>query len=152
LGEREITFDIRLPVISETASFVAQDARVREKLLPLQRKIVEKFEGAVVDGRDMGTVVFPDAILKIFLTASASERARRRLEELNKRGQSVGFQDLVREIEERDLRDSTRVASPLKAAPDAILMDSTNLGAEQVIQKILEFAKTKNLGFAGVKK
>jgi CMP/dCMP kinase len=145
LGEREITHEIRVPFVSEQASLVAQDELVRRKLLPVQRRVVLETNGAVVDGRDMGTVVFPDANLKIFLTASPEERARRRLEELRSFGRDVKMEDLVREIGDRDARDANREVAPMKAADDAHLIDSSTCGPSEIVEQILALCVEKGL-------
>ena len=106
--------------------------------MPLQRKIVLESNGAVVDGRDMGTVVFPKASLKIFLTACPQERAKRRYKELIDLGENVEFDALVKEILARDNRDKNRDIAPLKPAEDAIILDSTHLSQQDMTQKILE--------------
>ena len=145
LGEREVTQLIRSPKISEMASFVAENPLIRKLLLPLQRKVVLGAQGAVVDGRDMGTVVFPDAPLKIFLTASPEERARRRAIELRAQGKSASFEEVVKEIHERDLRDSSRECAPMLQAEDAVLIDSTQLNVHEVIKQIVALCRERQL-------
>lgn len=145
LGEREITHEIKAPFVSELASILAQEESVRKRLLPIQRKVVLNNNGAVVDGRDMGTVVFPDAPLKIFLTASAKERAERRFNELNLNGQKTDLKELLREIHERDERDLNRAIAPLKPAQDAISLDSTQSSQEDIAKIILQYAMQKEL-------
>lgn len=145
IGEREITQDIKAPLVSELSSILAQEDFIRKRLLPIQRKVVLNNNGAVVDGRDMGTVVFPDAPLKIFLTASAEERAERRRNELNQNGQKTDIKELLREIHERDERDLNRALSPLKPAVDAFSLDSTSSSQEEVAKKILQLAVQKDL-------
>lgn len=145
IGEREITQEIKAPLVSELASILAQEDIVRKRLLPIQRKIVLNNNGAIVDGRDMGTVVFPDAPLKIFLTASVKERAERRFKELNQNGQKTDIKDLLREIHERDERDLNRLISPLKPAHDAISLDSTKSSQEEIAKTILQFAVQRDL-------
>jgi len=142
IGERDITNDIKTPEISERASIIAKDPMIRDGLLPLQRKIVLEQHGAIVDGRDMGTVVFPSAPLKIFLTASPEIRAERRFLEF-KHGsfQKTTIEDLKKEIFERDQRDQEREFSPLKPADDSIIIDSTDKTAEEIRDIILEKAK-----------
>lgn len=137
LGEREVSHEIRTPFVSERASIVAQDELVRRRLLPVQRRIVFECNGAVVDGRDMGTVVFPDSPLKIFLTATPEQRARRRSEELRAQGKDVDAAELLREIHERDQRDSSRAVAPMKPADDAIAIDSTVMTPGDVVKFIL---------------
>jgi len=150
LGEREVTHEIRTPFVSEQASIVAQDELVRRKLLPVQRKVVLDTNGAVVDGRDMGTVVFPDAPLKVFLTATPEERARRRAEELKSFGREVVMEDLVREIHDRDTRDAGREVAPMKAADDAVLIDSSVMGPDDVVRAILSLCVERSLVLAAL--
>lgn len=145
LGDRDVSNEIRRPEISEMASIVAQSATIRKKLLPVQRKVVHSCNGAVVDGRDMGTVVFPLAPLKVFLSASAEERARRRAEENKARGEPIDLASLVREIHERDERDASRDCSPMKPADDAILIDSTAMDLDQVINQIVSLCAQRGL-------
>ncbi len=145
IGEREVTDEIKTPVVSQLASILAQEDFIRKRLLPIQRKIVLNNHGAVVDGRDMGTIVFPDAPLKIFLTASISERAERRYKELYQNGHSSNLKELVKEIQERDTRDENRSISPLKPATDAISLDSTKSTQEEIAKRILQFAVQKDL-------
>jgi cytidylate kinase len=139
IGEREVTSEIKTPPISELASVIAKDEYVRSGLLPVQRRIVLEAHGAVVDGRDMGTVVFPDAPLKIFLTASPEIRAQRRFLELSKNKLlSIPMESLVTEIYERDKRDEERKLSPLKPANDAIIIDSSDKTPEEIRDMILK--------------
>lgn len=145
VGEREVTEVIRTPTVSEQASLVAKDAHVRQLLLPLQRKVVLSCGGAVVDGRDMGTVVFPSAFLKVFLDATPEERARRRSKELQEKGHETDFASIVREIFERDRRDAERDVAPLKAADDAVIIDSTGISPDDIVAKILHLAAARGL-------
>jgi cytidylate kinase len=145
IGERDITQEIQSSTISKLASVFAQDEFIRQKLLPIQRKIVFENNGAVVDGRDMGTVVFPDAPLKFFLTASVEERAKRRHKELNQEGTKIELEKLVKEINERDNRDTNRTTAPLKPAVDAIMLDSTNLTQEEITKQILQCIADRKL-------
>ncbi|MES2614691.1 MAG: (d)CMP kinase [Bdellovibrionota bacterium] len=145
IGEREVTQDIQSPIISKLSSVFAQDEYIRDKLLPIQRKIVCDTNGAVVDGRDMGTVIFPSAPLKIFLTASVEERAKRRYKELTLEGEKIEFEKLVKDINERDFRDSNRSTAPLKPAEDAIILDSTYTSQEEITVQILHLAVAKKL-------
>lgn len=145
LGDREITHEIRTPFVSEQASLVAQDELVRRRLLPVQRKVVLDCNGAVVDGRDMGTVVFPDAPLKIFLTASPEQRARRRLEELRSQNLEPSLDELIREIHERDARDANRLVAPMRPADDAVLLDSTELEPAAVVRAVLKLCTDRSL-------
>lgn len=132
----EVTEDIRNETVGAGASQVAALPAVREALLQRQRAFQEA-PGLVADGRDMGTVVFPDAPLKIFLTASAEERARRRYLQLKGKGDDVSLSSLLDEIRVRDERDTQRAVAPLKPAADAIQLDSTELSIDQVLERIM---------------
>ncbi|AYC33555.1 (d)CMP kinase [Pseudomonas cavernae] len=140
----DVSDAIRNEQVGAGASQVAALSAVREALLQRQRAFLEA-PGLVADGRDMGTVVFPDAPLKIFLTASAEERARRRYLQLKGRGDDVNLASLLDEIRERDERDTQRAVAPLKPAPDAILLDSTELSIEQVLERILSEVADRDL-------
>ena len=118
---------------------------VREALLEWQRAYAEA-PGLVADGRDMGTTVFPDAPVKVFLTASAEERAQRRYKQLKEKGLPANLADLTGEIEARDARDRNRAASPLIPAADAVEIDSTALSIEQVVDDVMRLARTAGLG------
>lgn len=131
---------IRTPAVDKIASLYSALPSVREKLLDIQRG--HALKGALVaDGRDMGTVVFPFAPVKIFLTARAEVRARRRYEELRSRGVDVDYNEILRQIHRRDENDEKRAISPLKQAADAILLDTSFLNVEQVADKIADIAK-----------
>ncbi|MFV2944320.1 MULTISPECIES: (d)CMP kinase [Pseudomonas] len=132
----DVSNDIRNEHVGAGASQVAALPAVREALLQRQRAFRES-PGLIADGRDMGTVVFPDAPLKIFLTASAEERARRRYLQLKAKGDDVSLSSLLDEIRARDERDTQRSVAPLKPAADAIQLDSTELSIEQVLERIL---------------
>ena len=136
LEGEEVTEAIRNEQIGADASQVAALPAVREALLQRQRAFREA-PGLIADGRDMGTVVFPDAPLKVFLTASAEERARRRYLQLKAKGDDVSLASLLEEIRARDERDTQRAIAPLKPALDAIQLDSTELSIEQVLERIL---------------
>jgi cytidylate kinase len=133
---RDISRDIRTEDGGRGASTVAAIPAVREALLARQRDFL-KAPGLVADGRDMGTVVFPDAPLKLFLTASADERAERRYKQLIEKGESVSLPRLLADIQERDARDSSRAVSPLIAAEDAIVIDSTAIPVDQVFETVM---------------
>ncbi|MBF0498997.1 MAG: (d)CMP kinase [Candidatus Riflebacteria bacterium] len=139
----DVTEAIRDPEVSRHVSDVAKDAAVRRCMTQTQRDIGSRGRW-VVDGRDIGTVVFPTARVKIFLTASIEERARRRLAELQAKGFSADLQQLMTEIARRDEIDSNRETAPLKQAEGAILLDTTNLGIDQVVDQIFEIAKAKD--------
>lgn len=136
LGGYDVTDDIRSELCSKTASKIAALPRVREALLARQRAF-QLSPGLIADGRDMGTVIFPQARLKIFLFASAEERARRRHQQLQQKGINVSLAELLLELKERDVRDQMRSVAPLKPAPDAILIDTTALTIDEVVKQIL---------------
>ena len=140
LDGEDVTKKIRTPEVSRAASDVAKFGVVRKKLTQLQREMAAR-GSVIMDGRDIGTQVLPNADLKIFLTATVEERARRRFEELKAKGIVADFAQIVQEISLRDKQDSEREIAPLAQAEDAILLDSTHLTIEQVVEKILELAK-----------
>ncbi len=132
----DVSTAIRSEAASAGASQVAAHPGVRQALYGRQRAFARP-PGLVADGRDMGTVVFPDAQLKVFLTASPEERARRRYKQLIAKGISVTMEGLLRDIRERDARDAGRAAAPLKPAPDAVLLDTTNLTIDDAKDRVL---------------
>ena len=140
LDGQDITSRLRSEEVSAFSSRAAALPAVRAALVRLQRGFRQS-PGLVADGRDMGTVIFPDARLKIFLTASAEARAKRRHKQLKQKGESVNLSRLFQEIKKRDDRDRSRAVSPLMAAPDAHLIDSTELSIDEVLQKILKLLK-----------
>ncbi|WP_400163809.1 (d)CMP kinase [Brevibacillus sp. TJ4] len=133
----DVTRLIRTPEVSEYASIVASYASVREQMLGLQRAMATR-GNVVMDGRDIGTHVLPDAEVKIFLTASIQERARRRWNELRAKGNDPQLSDMEKEIAERDHRDMNREVAPLRQAEDAVLVDTTGSSIEQVVDRILQ--------------
>ncbi len=137
LAGRDVTDAIRTETAGGDASRVAALAPVREALLELQRDF-RRPPGLVADGRDMGTTVFPAAPVKVFLEASAEERARRRHNQLIEKGIDVNVSDLVTEIAERDRRDRERAVSPLRAAPGAVVIDTTGLSIEAVLARVMQ--------------
>ena len=137
LGENDVTSAIRTESAGNDASKVAALPAVRAALLERQRRFAVP-PGLVADGRDMGTVVFPQAQVKIFLTASADERAERRYKQLKEKGVAATLAALSKEIAERDLRDRTRSTSPLVASQDAVLLDSTGLSVDAVVERVLK--------------
>ncbi|MEJ2139974.1 MAG: (d)CMP kinase [Gammaproteobacteria bacterium] len=139
LKEKNITKLIRTEKVGTNASIVAADPAVREALIDRQRGFAVP-PGLVADGRDMGSVVFPHAGLKIFLTASVAERARRRYKQLKDKGMDVSLPALSRDMEERDRRDSDRSVAPLRACDDARVLDSTNLDIAEVVSRIISWA------------
>jgi cytidylate kinase len=144
LDGQDVTSELRSEEAGQGASRVAAWPEVRAALLDLQRSFARP-PGLVADGRDMGTVVFPDAVLKIFLTATAEERARRRYKQLKDKGSDVSLAALSREIAERDQRDTTRAVSPLKPAPDAHVIDSTGLTVAEVVDRVLRLGRNRSL-------
>jgi len=140
LGGRDVTGDIRTEAAGSDASRVAALPAVRAALLERQRRFAVA-PGLVADGRDMGTVVFPDAPVKIFLTASADERAARRYKQLKEKGVAATLAALSKEIAERDERDISRSASPLVASEDAVLLDTTGMSVDTVVKRVLEIVR-----------
>ena len=142
LGGQEVTGDIRTEMAGNDASKVAALPLVRAALLERQRRFAAA-PGLVADGRDMGTVVFPEAQVKIFLTASPEERAQRRYKQLKQKGVAANLAALSREIAERDQRDSTRAISPLVASDDAVSVDTTGMSVDDVIGRVLKIAHAR---------
>ncbi|MFK7161488.1 (d)CMP kinase [Marinospirillum sp. MEB164] len=144
LEGENVSHEIRTERVGGLASQVASLPAVRQALLARQRAFAEA-PGLICDGRDMGTVVFPEAPLKIYLTASADERARRRQQQLHEKGIAASLSDLKKDIMERDARDMNRATAPLKPADDALIVDSTELSIQDVIDLILAEAKSRGL-------
>jgi cytidylate kinase len=140
LQGRDVTEAIRRPAVTGASSEVAAHAQVRQAMLGKQRELISTGDW-VVEGRDIGTVVAPDAAIKVFLTAEPAERARRRAAELRRRGIAAEADDVHRAIEQRDRLDSTRSAAPLRRAEDAIEIDTTGLAPEQVIDRVAALAE-----------
>ena len=138
----DVTDAIRAEAVSAAASQVAVHGPVRQALLVVQHAF-RRPPGLVAEGRDMGTVVFPDARVKLFLTASAEERAQRRHKQLMEKGMSANIIDLLREIERRDQRDSTRAVAPLRPADDAILLDTSKLSVAEAIDAVLAICRPR---------
>ena len=136
LDDVDVSEEIRKPIVSENVSDVAAIREVREKMVDLQRKFSES-KNVILDGRDIGTVVFPNADLKIFLVADAKERAKRRYRELIEKGENVEIEEIYENILKRDKIDSTRKESPLKKAKDAVEVDTTSKSIEEVKNEIL---------------
>jgi CMP/dCMP kinase len=136
LDGHDVSEAIRTPEISRGASVVSARPIVREKLLGLQRQLASNaVKGAVLEGRDIGTIVFPEATVKFFLTASDEARAQRRYAELTDKGLAVGLADVLSDQRRRDKDDSERVIAPLKPAPDAILVDTTGMDLDEVVER-----------------
>jgi cytidylate kinase len=142
---QDVAGDIRTPEVSQTASKASALGSVRARLLDLQRDLAKR-ASVVAEGRDIGTVVFPDADVKIFLDASMGERARRRYQELRAAGRSVQLEETLREMEERDKRDSERDLAPLCQAADAVRVDSSAVDAEQVAAIVLDLVNQRKAG------
>jgi len=140
LNNENITDKIRSPEISRLSSDVATKSLVRKKLVEIQRKIGLN-GNIVVEGRDMGTYVFPDADFKFYLDATLEERAKRRSNQLREAGQSIGVDNITKEIELRDKQDKERLESPLHPAPNAVIINTTNLIADDVINRIIAEVK-----------
>ncbi len=140
LNGEDVSTEIRTPAMDKAASEISAIPMVRERLTELQRSLGRN-SNIVAEGRDMGTVVFPDAELKIFLTASTEARARRRWNQLKESGQEIPLEKLVEEIEARDRADSSRACAPLKPAPDAIIIDTTHMTRQEVVEAILTLAR-----------
>ncbi|GED24001.1 cytidylate kinase [Brevibacillus agri] len=139
-NELDVTDLIRSPEVSQYASIVASYGSVREQMLVLQRELAKQ-GNVVMDGRDIGTHVLPDAEVKIFLTASIRERAERRWKELREKGTEADLAELEKEIEERDRRDMQREVAPLRQADDAVLVDTTGMTIDQVVDHILQICE-----------
>lgn len=142
LAGSDVTRELRAEASGEAASRVAAWPEVRSALLGRQRAFA-RLPGLVADGRDMGSIVFPDAGLKIFLTASPEQRALRRYKQLKEKGLSGSLAGLSAEIAERDRRDTTRAVAPLIAVPDAIIVDSTALSIEEVVGRVIQLARER---------
>ncbi|MFZ5884481.1 MAG: (d)CMP kinase [Chloroflexota bacterium] len=140
VGGKDITWETRLPIVDANVSIVSAYPGVRAALSKQQRRIGQRGRVVMV-GRDIGTVVLPEADLKIYLDASAEERARRRYNELIARGANVKYEDILAKVIERDRIDSTRDVAPLKAAPDAIIIDSDKMSIDEVFEKVLALCK-----------
>ena len=142
LGEEDVTPFLRTEEVSNMASRCAAIPAVRERLLQLQRQLAEE-NNVIMDGRDIGTTILPDAQVKIYLTASAQARAERRYQEMIQKGEECSFEEILEDIRERDTRDMNRDVSPLCQAADAVLVDSSALSVEEVVGRILEIVREK---------
>ena len=142
LDGNDVSRDIRLPEVSMLASKVSAIPAVREFLVDMQRGMAEKYD-VIMDGRDIGTVILPNADLKIFLTADVRDRARRRYEELRAKGMEKPFYEVLAEMEKRDEQDTQRAAAPLKAADDAVLLDTSGNTLEESIDEVCRLISEK---------
>ena len=144
LNGEDVSEEIRTPKASMMASSVSAVPAVRAFLLDMQREFAEKYN-VIMDGRDIGTVVLPDAQVKIFLTASDEERASRRFKELKEKGSNVTFEEVLSDMRERDYNDSHRAIAPLKPANDSVIADTTGLTIEESIELLMKIIKEKTL-------
>jgi len=142
LNDENVEKQIRAMEVSGNVSSVAKIDEVREKLVQIQKQLGEE-KGIVMDGRDIGSVVFPEAELKIFMTASADIRAQRRYNELKEKGENINFEEVLKNVQHRDDIDSNRKNSPLIQSEDAIKIDNSNLSQEEQFEKILNLAKER---------
>ena len=142
LNGQDVTGEIRTPEMSRYASGVSAQKCVRDYLLDMQRKFARK-HNVVMDGRDIGTVVLPNAQVKIFLTASPEERAKRRFEELTAKGEAVHYEEVLKDMKARDKQDTERAIAPLRAAPDAVKLDTSGNTIEQSVEQILSIVRGK---------
>ncbi len=143
LDGEDVSSLIRTEEIGKIASKIARYPEVRKILVKMQRKIGEEAKNAVIEGRDTGTVIFPDADIKIFMTAKPEVRAERRYKELKEKGLNVSYEEILKEIIERDKLDTTRKDSPLKPAADAIILDTTDKSLKDVFLEILSIVKSR---------
>jgi cytidylate kinase len=139
----DVTEQIRRQEVTVNARYVASAAKLREKLVEMQRQFASREKKIVTEGRDQGTVAFPDAGVKFYLTAEAGERAKRRQIDLRARGSIENLEQIQNAIEERDKSDEDRAVGPLKPAEDAIVVDTTGLSIEEVVEQLLRFVEEK---------
>jgi cytidylate kinase len=145
LGGRDVTGSCYAPEISQASSRVSAWPAVRRRLVRFQRDAALCSAGLVMEGRDIGTVIVPDAPLKVFITATPEERARRRLDQLEQAGRALPFEQVLAEVIERDERDTKRAAAPLRQADDAVGLDTTGMTLEQVIDTLVALATERGL-------
>jgi len=143
LDGEDVSYRIRTEEIGKIASKIARHKKVREILVQMQRELGKKAKDAVIEGRDTGTVIFPDADIKFFLTASAEVRAERRYRELKEKGFDVSYDKILNEVKERDRIDKTRKESPLKPAEDAVIIDTSKKTLDQVFAQLMDIIKKK---------
>ena len=144
INNKDVTEQIREPLVTENVHFIASVPSLRNRLVQMQRNFAEKYQKIVTEGRDQGTIVFPNADYKFFLTAQTAQRAKRRAKELAGKGHKVDLNKLQQEIEKRDADDKNRDTGPLVPAKDAIIIDNTNLTLQQTVNKILNFIKSND--------
>ena len=143
INGRYVTEQLRDIEVTANAKYISASKKVRQRLVKMQREFAENHGIIVTEGRDQGTIAFPDADVKFFLTAELDERARRRQADLSAKGINESFESVKKAIEERDKSDRSRIVGPLKPADDAITIDTTGLSIEQMIDKLLEIIKSK---------
>jgi len=143
LDGKDVSKDIRTEEIGKIASKIARYPQVRKILVQMQRELGKKARDVVIEGRDTGTVIFPDADIKFFFTASPKIRAERRYKELKEKGLDVSYDEILKEVKERDYLDTTRKDSPLKPAKDAIIIDTSDKNLDEVLQEVLDIVKSK---------
>lgn len=141
----DVTEQIRSPEVTEKARYIASSAKIRERLVQMQRQFAAGEKKIVTEGRDQGTVAFGDADIKFYLMADIGERARRRQAELLAKGRTTSIEEIQKAIKDRDKSDQTRAVGPLRPAEDAIIIDTTNLSIEDVVEKVVGFVKKKCL-------
>ena len=142
LNGKDVSFDIRTPIVNANVSYIASYKDIRLALVELQRKMAEK-HSVIMDGRDIGTYVFPNADVKIFQVASVEERAKRRFIENQEKGIPCTYEDIVADVEKRDRIDSSRAFAPLKPAEDSIELDTSKMTIEESVQAVLDIIKEK---------
>jgi cytidylate kinase len=144
INNKDVTEQIREPLVTKNVHFIASAPSLRDRLVQMQRNFAENYQKVVTEGRDQGTIVFPNADHKFFLTADTAQRAKRRAKELAQKGYNIDLNKLQQEIEKRDADDKNRSTGPLVPAKDAICIDNTNLTLEQTVDKILNFIKSND--------
>jgi len=137
----DVSEEIREPSVTSNVRYIAEKPELRKQLVRMQRDFARQHGGIVTEGRDQGTAAFPDADFKFFLTAGAEERARRRQAQLSESGKEADLEELRENIEKRDASDKNRAVGPLTPADDAIVIDTTNMVAQQAVEKIAEYIK-----------
>ena len=138
LNEKVLGNELRNENIASKASELAKEKEIRNAIIKIQRNAYDPEKGLIADGRDMGTIIFPEAVLKVFLQASPEVRAERRANQLKEKGMSVIMHDLLEQIQQRDEEDINRTVSPLKPADDSLLIDTSNLSIKEVEEKVME--------------
>lgn len=142
LNQEDVEKEIRTMEVSNLVSEVSKHAKIRAQLVALQQKMSEK-KAVILDGRDIGTVVFPNAEVKLFLTADPQIRAQRRFDEIQAKGDEINFEDVLKNINDRDYQDENRTESPLRRAEDAIIIDNSHLNREEQLEEALNIIKLK---------